>query len=71
MAHAFNPSTWETKAGGSLCVWSQPGLTKLVIGQSELTVLDPVLKIKVNKLIKWKYDYIIISPSVSFLQSLL
>jgi len=25
MEHAFNPSTWEAKAGGSLCVSGQPG----------------------------------------------
>jgi hypothetical protein len=26
MAHAFNPSTWNAKAGGSLRVRGQPGL---------------------------------------------
>ena len=26
VAHAFNPSTWEAEAGGSLSVQDQPGL---------------------------------------------
>ena len=26
VAHAFNPSTWEAEAGGSLWFWSYPGL---------------------------------------------
>ena len=26
MAHAFNPSTWEAEASGSLCVEGQPSL---------------------------------------------
>ena len=26
MTHAFNPSTWEAEAGGSLRVQGQPGL---------------------------------------------
>ena len=30
VAHAFNPSTWEAEAGGSLWVWGQPGLQELV-----------------------------------------
>jgi hypothetical protein len=28
VVHAFNPSTQEAEAGGSLCVWGQPGLYK-------------------------------------------
>ena len=32
VAHAFNPSTWEAEADGSLWVRGQPGLQELIPG---------------------------------------
>lgn len=35
VVHVFNLSIQEAEPGGSLWVWDQPGLLKLVLGQSE------------------------------------
>lgn len=39
VAHAFDPSTWETKAGGSRLAWSTEGVPDQLGPQG-----DPVLK---------------------------
>ena len=44
VAHAFNPSTREAEAGGSLWVWGQPGLQELVPGQESKATEKPCLE---------------------------
>ena len=49
VAHAFNPSTREAEAGGSLWVRGQPGLQELVPGQAPKITEKPCLKKKKKK----------------------
>ena len=44
VAHAFNPSTEEAEAGGSLWVRGQPDLQELVRGQEPKTTENPCLE---------------------------
>ena len=48
VAHAFNFSTWEAEAGGS--VQDQPGLQELVPGQARKPQRNPVSKNKNKKI---------------------
>lgn len=43
VAQAFNPSTHEAKAGGSLCFRVQPGLQELLPGQVPKATEKPCL----------------------------
>ena len=43
MAHAFNPSTREAEAGGSLGVRGQPNIKELVPGQAPKATEKPCL----------------------------
>ena len=44
MAHAFNPSTWETEAGESLCIRGQPGLQSKCQQRLQSYTENPCLK---------------------------
>ena len=50
VVHAFNPSTQEAEAGGSLLLQGQPGLQELVPEQAPKLQRNPVSKNQNNKL---------------------
>ena len=58
VAHAFNPSTREAEAGGSLGVRRQPGLQELVPGQATKATEKPCLKKTKKKLYMCTYVYL-------------
>lgn len=48
VAQAFNPSVWETEAGGFLWLWGQPDLQSQFLDRQEHTE-KPCLERQINK----------------------
>jgi hypothetical protein len=53
VAYAFNPSTWEAEAGGSLWVHGQPHLFPAQSGPHKINLVSKKKKKKAFKILKF------------------